>query len=258
MSIRQLLYFTVSTALTLNIYGQPPNPTAELSFEVASVRLNRTGQTEAGTSFELTPDRLTVRNYPIAGLIMRAYNADQRQLSTPGNAPLPSERYDIDAKAPSSVNRTEMMLMLQRLLVDRFKLAISRQEKKVSGYTLVLDRVGHKLRENVGPGGDCTAGRAGNGELSFRHCAMQFFAVSLTAMTAGRFVVDRTGLEGNYDFELLASWESPSADGGPKTINPGAPSIFDALRRQLGLRLASEKITVSLFEIDHIEKPTEN
>ena len=58
-------------------------------------------------------------------------------------------------------------------------------------------------------------------------------------------------LEGTYNMELVASWElppanpreDPNASGVPRTINPGAPSIFTALPAQLGLKLLHETDT---------------
>ena len=75
-------------------------------------------------------------------------------------------------------------------------------------------------------------------------------------------VADRTGLTGNYDFELLASWDVPAnpAEGRPepRIINPEGPSIFVAVRQQLGLRLAARKIEVEMVTIDRVERAASN
>jgi uncharacterized protein (TIGR03435 family) len=41
-------------------------------------------------------------------------------------------------------------------------------------------------------------------------------------------------------------------------MNPDAPAIFNALKQQLGLGLYAQKVTVEFFNIDRVEKPSEN
>jgi uncharacterized protein (TIGR03435 family) len=69
----------------------------------------------------------------------------------------------------------------------------------------------------------------------------------------GRPVLDRTGLSGEYSFELYFT---------PDGANPGddaEPGIFDALREQLGLRLEAGRGPVELLIVDRAEKvPTGN
>lgn len=66
----------------------------------------------------------------------------------------------------------------------------------------------------------------------------------------GRFVIDRTGLEGHYDF--LLQW-APD-----QTQDSDGPSLFTAVREQLGLRLDAQKAPVQVLVIDSAEKPSEN
>ena len=74
-----------------------------------------------------------------------------------------------------------------------------------------------------------------------------------------RVVIDKTGLTGNFDFEL--KWtpdQTPqnrtAADPSPPDVN--SPSIFTALQEQLGLRLESAKNSVEVLVVDHVERPT--
>ena len=62
-----------------------------------------------------------------------------------------------------------------------------------------------------------------------------------------RSVIDKTGLQGDFDFKF---------DWSPQ--DPNSPSIFTALQEQLGLKLESEKGPVEFLVIDHAEKPSEN
>ena len=69
--------------------------------------------------------------------------------------------------------------------------------------------------------------------------------------TLERIVVDRTGLRGNYDFDL--KW-TPDRVQAP-SIDPVGPSIFTALQEQLGLRLDSQRGPVEVLVIAHVERP---
>ncbi len=86
-------------------------------------------------------------------------------------------------------------------------------------------------------------------------------------------VIDATGIKGSYDFTLSFSSADkilPDTGGGggssdPNSANPngadpnGALSVFDAVSRQLGLKLEKSKRPYPVLVIDHIEEnPTAN
>jgi uncharacterized protein (TIGR03435 family) len=78
--------------------------------------------------------------------------------------------------------------------------------------------------------------------------SMADFAGSL-ARQMGRPVVDRTGLAGDFDFDL--KWSTEQATDG------AGPSIFTALQG-IGLRLVSTRGLVEVIVIDRVEKVSEN
>jgi uncharacterized protein (TIGR03435 family) len=244
--------------------AQQTDTPGTVSFEVGSVKASTTGA--VGGTFEIAPERLSIRNADIGHVIMRAYSISERQFASVGKwLPILTGRYDIDAKAPHSVSRADMMRMLRSLLAERFQLAMHRETKEVSGYALVVDKDGPKLREHVGNGAECTYVLTQKGELrefQFRNCSMQSFAAEPLGPWVREIVADQTGLKANYDFEFLASWDLPAnpMEGGSeaRVFNPGAPSIFTAVKQQLGLRLQPQKINVEMLSIDHLERPSEN
>jgi uncharacterized protein (TIGR03435 family) len=77
-------------------------------------------------------------------------------------------------------------------------------------------------------------------------------------------VVDATGIKGSWDFTLSFSSANLTQGGGDEgksaTSDPnGALTLFDAVSKQLGLKLEKQKRPVPVLVIDHIEeKPTEN
>jgi uncharacterized protein (TIGR03435 family) len=101
--------------------------------------------------------------------------------------------------------------------------------------------------------------RNSNGRLMFGGNPMAFFALGL-ANEIGRSVVDRTGLTGNWDFELTYTRDRVRrpdvADAAPPPADPDGASLFTALQEQLGLKLESTKAPVRVLVIDRIEQPT--
>jgi uncharacterized protein (TIGR03435 family) len=259
---RMLLFITVTACFsTILATGQSPAQDHDVAarlptFSVAAIKINKSG--DRSVTFEIDHNRLTIRNYPIIGIAMRAYNVFDRQiiLRTRNSA----DRYDIDAIADRAATRPEIMQMLRNLLTDRFKLGVQVERREVDGYALTLDPSGLKIREHLGQSGDCLTQRGPKGEFIIQNCAMDFFASgTLTDIMVDKFVTDKTGLHGTYDFSLYASWELPAGlNHEPRVINPGAPSIIAAVKQQLGLRLDRQKIGVDFLVIDHIEAPTEN
>jgi uncharacterized protein (TIGR03435 family) len=63
-------------------------------------------------------------------------------------------------------------------------------------------------------------------------------------------VIDKTGLQGKYDWTLV--WDP---DPGSESTEP---SIFTAVQEQLGLKLDAQKGPVETLVIDSVERPSEN
>ena len=108
----------------------------------------------------------------------------------------------------------------------------------------------------------------GPGRIDAQGGGMDFLAHSLSA-NVGRTVLDKTGLTGRYDFTLQWAPDQVSmpigGHGGEGTptrgdtaADQGGPSLFTALQEQLGLKLESQKGTVDVIVIDHIDTPSEN
>jgi uncharacterized protein (TIGR03435 family) len=260
MTRRLLPCITVAAHL---IFCARDGESQQRSFEVASVKAS---QGDGRDLFEISPggDRLTIRNTFLGVILMKALNFDEPQFTMP-TSPLLRDRFDIEAKVDGSASRSEMMLMLQRLLTERFKLAFHRESKEVPGYALVPAKGGPKLRTASGQSGDECKHRTGaDMRLIFENCPMSDLVGGyvLYSMLGRRFVADETGLTGKYDFELAASWELPpnprEGSPAPRIVNPGAPSIFTALEQQLGLKLQAKRIAIDFVTIDHVERPSEN
>ena len=146
------------------------------------------------------------------------------------------------------------------MLEDRFKLVVRRETKELQSYALVVDKGGPRLHLSEVPRVNDAApfnpyhargGERSAGTLVFKDESMADLAFRLSTLVVldGRVVVDKTGLDGHYDFELKFAADSPSADG---------PSIFTAIREQLGLRLEPRKIRLEVLSVERAERPAEN
>ena len=73
----------------------------------------------------------------------------------------------------------------------------------------------------------------------------------LVARNLGEFVLDKTGLDGVYDFELR--WTNDDQNPNATDID-AVPSLFTALQETLGLRLQPQKVPVEIVVVDHVER----
>ena len=240
--------------------------TASISpqFEIATVKPNRStdpnndkGYWRAVKGDEV---KITMRNGNLLTFIEEAYGLKEYQIKGPEW--LKSERFDIVATA-SHVTRSQLALMLQTLLKERFKLEVHRESRVLPVYALVQGKNGAKIQP-VKAEGDAGVWN-GIGKLTAKKLSMPNFAESLSGQM-DRPVVDMTGLEGVFDFTLEYTNQNiqplPGGDGDGGAVAPdfgSGPSIFTALQEQLGLKLESRKAPVQILVVDHAEKvPTEN
>jgi uncharacterized protein (TIGR03435 family) len=262
-----------------------------MSFEVASVKQNLSG--DNGIRFGMQPGgRFNAVNAPTRELLRFAYMVQNFQIV---DAPSWAEddRYDIVAKAEGDMPPAPpgqlgpMQMMMRSLLADRFKLIAREETREMPMYMLVLDRPNGQLGPQIKAsttdcqalaaaarrGGGPPAGLGAPGERP--QCGMRFGFGELRAGSASigdlarllsgqldRFVVDRTGLTGSYDFDLtftpdrMPQGGPPAGAGQVPTVDPNGPSIFTALQEQLGLKLEATRGPVPVLVVERLERPT--
>ena len=150
--------------------------------------------------------------------------------------------------------------MLRSLLAERFALKIHQEERVLQVYILTVEKNGPKLKP--AESGESTIGVRirGVGHLTGAKASMEQLAETLSDVRLNgramleRPVLDRTGLAGIYDFALEWTPDLAPVDGAVA----GGPSIFTAVREQLGLKLEMAKAPVKIFIIDHVERASEN
>ena len=167
-----------------------------------------------------------------------------------------SDGYDIVAKAARPTTRDELMLMLQALLADRFKLILRNEQKVQTVYNLVYEKPTPDLRQNTNES-EMRLAVPGPGHYAGINVPMSYFAWTL-GLHLGRTVLDKTGLRGGYDFDLRFTPEPKTPSPADAVLTDSGPSVFTAIREQMGLKLESAKAPVDFFIIDHAERPSEN
>ena len=153
------------------------------------------------------------------------------------------------------------------MLADRFKLKFHWEAREGPVYLLTVDKSGLKMKVDDNPepvkgGVRITGDPMSPGGVIGQAAAMEYLAwwLGQRLQQDGRPVIDKTGLDGYYDFKLSYMPELPP-DFPRDRVPPDAldrPNLFQALREQLGLRLEPQKGPVGHFVIDSIEKPATN
>ena len=186
----------------------------------------------------------------LALLIQIAFGIENYQLTTPEWTT--SDSFDITAKTGSdlSLSKEQMQPLVQKFLIDRFKLTYHRETKSFKGYELVTAKGGPKLKAaGEGTGGAYIM----QNELRAPSASMKTLAAMLAAITH-KPVTDKTGIAGSYAIDLKFDPQQ-----GGETEDSVLPSLFTALQEQTGLQLKPAEVPVEIFVVDHIERePTEN
>jgi uncharacterized protein (TIGR03435 family) len=239
-------------------------------------------QTLIYTSFDTPPGAIENKpkwlddvHYDIVGTIAGADAAPPR----PGDDP--------------SIDQDDVKEMIRSLLIDRFKLVTHVGSRSAAVFALVADHPKMKVASDSehpgcaeGPGPDGIDPRVENPLrnrlISCQNMTMGQFAEELHRLASGFIpapVIDSSGLTGGYDFSLSFSkailLRAPSAgpapasavgvSGSAEASDPGGTgagpiSLFDALEKQLGLKLEKrDKVDMPTLVIDHVEQnPTDN
>jgi uncharacterized protein (TIGR03435 family) len=218
-------------------------------FEVATIK---PGSPEThGTMTSAQPGKLTLKNITLREAVRMAYRLNEPELFG-GPKWVDSEHYDIDGRAESRVPRDQIILMLQSLLVERFKLKVHRETRELPVYALTIAKGGPKMPRATE--GDPKNGGTSVGprNITAKGSVIGDFARTLADLLM-RPVLDRTGLEGLYDIKLVDFAPlSGTGDDAPEA------SLFTAIQEQLGLKLESQKGPVQVLVIDSAEKPDAN
>ena len=257
----------VAVAAPIAIHAQSQSQSVAPKFEVATIKRNQSGDRSGGIRPAPGGERYVATNVSLRLMLAVAYRVKGDQI-TGGPGWIDSERYDMNAKAERPSTVEDLHLMLKDLLTEQFKLQFHRETKELPVYALMVDKGGPKLQpheaQNAGDPWVDVAFDQGKMTWHAKFAPMDYFVWRLSLMM-DRPVIDLTKLKGGYDFDLAFTPERPQGPpppgGAPRDEAPlesSGPTIFDAVRTQLGLKLERQKGPVEIMVIDHAEKPAEN
>ena len=252
MKISPRLIMLATTACAMFGQSVPAAP------EFAAVSVKPSGP-DSGSGIRTSPDSLTMLSVTLKTCIRNAYHMQEYQISG-GPGWIDSDKYDIVAKAPGKARDAELMLMLQKLLSDRFKLVVSPEKKVGAIYALTLVKNVTKLQA-VSGGEDSY--RMHKGKMTGKGVTLASLAEMLSSVVK-RPVVDKTGMAGAFDIRLEWAPDTRSvavAPDRPEAQPSGdgsIPSIFTALQEQLGLKLVAERGPMDTLVIKQVERASEN
>jgi uncharacterized protein (TIGR03435 family) len=259
-------------------------------FEVISIKANKSGQ-RGGGPIGATGGRFIANNASLALLLNWAFSSNGKPFLTSQIIGMPSwgvtDRFDIQAKAEGearSISLQEIQMMAISMLEQRFQFKWHRETREMPIFILSVTKPGKiRLSEDQGPTGPSTGPRGFDpSKPPARGTSLSFVANSggnlLQAMVAtavpisslvnmlqgqvGRPIVNKTALDGLFDFNLKFSPQGassgPSATAAPDGADDPLPSLFTVLQDELGLRLDSGKGPVEVLVIDSVQKPSEN
>lgn len=197
-----------------------------------------------------------------------------------------AEKWDVIATTRETTPPPQMRLMVQRMLADRFQLKAHWEKREMPVYVLTMARPDGRPGQGLtlaseeecaaarrdgpppmptvvpgqplppSPPPPCGAIQFGPGQLIARGTPMELFVQTLTNVPVitgiDRPVVDRTGLKGNWGFQLKFA---PATNPNP---DPDRPHFITALQEQLGLKLEATRAPVDVLVIDSVAKPQPN
>ena len=263
-----LLFSAVSVPMFAQT-GQNASP----SFEVSTVKPARPDATSS--NLNLGESGIQSTNSPLLFLLQFAYglNGGSKDQLVGMPAWVSSVPFDINAKVDeataikiSSMKTDERVAatrqMVQALLADRFHLVVHHEIRVLPVLSLVIAAGGPRLQsasDSPTPPNEWTGlHNPGPGRTEGRDVPVATLVNALSSMpeVGGQLVLDQTGLPARYNFTL--TWASENRRPSDNRTDESGPSLFTALKEQLGLQLQRRKAPVDCIVIDHIEQPSPN
>jgi uncharacterized protein (TIGR03435 family) len=258
----------VPTPNAANVRDAIPSPPTE--FEAAEVKPDNI---EGGRNeFSYQHGRLLIERITAKAIIAFGYGVGQDRI-VGGPSWVSSELFDLVAKADPTVTVADMRPMLQKLLAERFHLALHDEKRPIAVYGLTATK---DIRLRVGNpaarGGCRISVDTGRRVYTCTNTSMPELAARLNDDAReylDRLAVDLTGLNGSYDFTI--SWSplqrtnsplgAPSKAGAsgtlPELADPtGGITLSEGLAK-IGLKLVSQRRPLPALVIDNVERPIE-
>jgi uncharacterized protein (TIGR03435 family) len=267
-------------------------PPRDLEFDVATVK--PAADTEPQQQIRPLGSQITFSSWTMRALMVEAWQLPTGAVIANRPDWFDVTKYTILVKLPPDIDARNVFRdrdlidrMLQKLLAARFQIKYHWGEQtQQDAYVLLpgtpkMKKADPNSRTSCGfgpPEGEkavtSTPDSPFDQEVHCQNVTMDQFAdiaQSVAGYEIKNRVPNKTGLAGSYDFTLfytttrklrtqIAAATDAAKQAGDTTVEPVAGvSLEDAIRKQLGLRLEKQPLTLPALVLDHIEKtPTEN
>ena len=237
------------------------------AFEAADVHASAKTRMPSMAAGGLRGTRYLVRQATMVDLINLAYDIDNDKILG-GPSWLDTDRFDVSARAPSGSTPDQAKLMMQTLLAERFSLKVRHDSKEMPGFVLSLGSGKPRMK----PSADADAPWSCQGQpqtapaspdtvpqqvINCRSMSMDDLARivgQVAPVNTNARALNKTGLDGKWDFTIKFTPPGLLGRAGGEGI-----SIFDAVDKQLGLKLEPGKIPQPVIFVDSVnETPTPN
>ena len=262
MSLARFATLCATLVLAASLHAQqeepkPMDPNLHPAFDVATIKLTDPDTKNQG--FHTSGTRLFYENETMQDLLGFAYHVNVRQIV---GAPdwFSSKRFDIHGTAdqPGIPSVSQQQDMLRGLLETRYHLKVRRDERDMARVVITVAKGGQKLkpteRRDFLPDVTCY-GRSPQRECVFSGVSMDLFAEAMRFFI-DRPVINKTGLEGKFDFRLKYTPDDAPASTEANAEATAAPGMFTAMAEQLGLHADASKGPTEVIVIEHAELPS--
>lgn len=230
------------------------------SFAVATIKPSAP---DASTLVQIRGNRFATEGTTVLDVFKYAYNIQPEQL-VGGPSWLRTAKFDIlaDPETDRRPTSDQMKKLVQGMLADRFHLEMHIEQKLLPAYVLTKSSAEPTLqRSTADPAGIPVVGFDPKGELHVGNATMDDFVRFLQRFVLDRPAVNRTQIPGRYDFALRWAPDNEattSEPNQPPSVFDDRPSLFTAIKEQLGLKLEATRTNVAVYVVDHVEMPSSN
>ncbi len=235
---------------------------AKPDVEVATIKPTQPGNDQM--TFQTHGGTLVIKNLTLRFMMSFAYDLPARQITgEPGW--MDTDKWDVEAKAdaPGELNVSQLKLMMQKLFAERFALQVHEEKRKMEAYVLIVSNDRPKMTKTADASSPTNVLMYPQGVIIAKSATIADLAQWLRSIF-GQPVMDKTGLEGRWDFTM--KWtpdETQFADVPESARRPAddanpPPPLFTAIQEQLGLKLETQKADVPVLVVDHVDHPSPN
>jgi uncharacterized protein (TIGR03435 family) len=243
-------------------------PTFPTEFDVAEVRPAKPGVVLPGQPAPAGPmgrmmfqnGRIEIMGATLKGLLTLAFDVRENAI-VGGPKWLDEDRFDIIAKAPANLPEGAILGMLKALIVERFKLTFHNEDQPMPVYVLEAGKKPRIKEADATARSECKIVNTDKRNYVCRNTTMAQFAERLPTVSAAYIhppLLDLTGIQGAYDFDLYWTPKGQLSDTTGSASEASTPvnevTVFEAVDKQLGLKLEEQKHPIPVVVIDHVDR----